>query len=373
MKKALVILLALVVSGGLFAQSINFNGSVAAGLGLIKYNEVDDMHVGLIARSHDGANGIRTQLDGSYTNADGTMGLNFRLRAIGTGAAASYRDDFQLNRATGWMNFADGLLRLEGGRFGPGSAYAQIDLLSNGDDPARFPYALFAHIRPIDGLSIGVAALGTGGGLLTDGVGELLAQVTPFFGVAYNSSLFNLSAGLYAGKDDVSAMASATIAAVTNIPIGFGIALHNINEFGDAGRVRVHANAGINIIENVGIGIACAFVMNQAMDDPYFRGWVWLAYTMGNIIPRLDVNYVMGGRFNDGNGLGPIETFNAPTWNPDHAFIGVSPNVRFRVTGGAFVDIGYIAGIDMSSNDASAFGGTNGINHAFFIDYRISF
>ena len=85
MKKALIVLLLLAfVAGGLFAQ-FSFSGRINGGLGLFKYADVDDMHLGTISRQLDG-NGVRAEVNMNVTNEAGNAGLSFRLRADGVPA-----------------------------------------------------------------------------------------------------------------------------------------------------------------------------------------------------------------------------------------------------------------------------------------------
>jgi hypothetical protein len=68
--------------------------------------------------------------------------------------------------------------------------------------------------------------------------------------------------------------------------------------------------------------------------------------------------------------LGPRTFLTGYNYDSERKLITVSPSVRFRVTPTAFLDIGYLAGIDRTENEkAPTFGATRGgFNHAGFVD-----
>jgi hypothetical protein len=377
MKKALVCILVLVVAGGLFAQQLSFSGLVNGGVGLFKAVGDDDPDpvYGLIAKNQEG-NGVRAQLNVIGTNADGNAGVDIRIRAVGGGNGGSFRDDFQFRHAYGWVSFVDNMLRVQGGRMN-GNDFNTLDPITDG--ATLFDsYGLLSYINPVDTVKIGVGAYTPqrlGEGLPID-------DVSGYVGLGVNlPNLLNFRAQLSSKKDDVKALASARIAVLKDIPIEATARLTGLSEFSDSGTMSFYERFGFNAISNLSLNLALAQSLSQADDtDMFFRGWFWLTYSLGNIVPRLDVNYITGGKFNTGVGLGVNASYNdgynggAYTYDKDQAYLTVSPSVQFRAAANTFVELGYLFGKDMSDNDKAAIGAKNGgINHAAFADVRVSF
>ncbi|MDR0497162.1 MAG: hypothetical protein LBH42_06090 [Treponema sp.] len=370
--KKLVVVLFFALTGGLFAQQWNFSGLVNGGLGILMLEDEDDSAFGLIARNQQG-NGIRAQLDAIGTNKDGNAGIVMRLRAVG-GGSNTFRDDFQFRRAYGWVSFMDNLLRVQGGRM-QGNDFDTLDPITDGD--TLFDnYGVLTYINPTDSVKISVGAFTPqrlGEGLNID-------AVAGYAGFSVNlPDLLNLRAQLSSQKDDVKALASARISAVKGIPIELTARLTDLSNFSDTGTISFFEHVGYNAIDNLSFNLAAAQSISQAEDtDIYFRAWLWLTYAMGDIIPRLDFNYVTGGKFRHDMGLGVNSPFkdgyeaNPFTYDKNNAFFTVSPSIQFRAAANTFVDLGYIFAKDMG--DAPAFGTKDkGTNHAACIDVRVSF
>jgi len=374
MKKAFVFVLLLAVAGGLFSQQFSFSGLVNGGLGLFKSDGEDDPVYGLIAKSQEG-NGVRAQVNIIGTNADGNAGIDIRIRAVG-GGSNTFRDDFQFRHAYGWVSFSENMFRVLGGRIN-GNDFNALDPITDG--ASLFDsYGLLAYINPTKEVKIGV------GGYTPQRLGEGLGidEVSGYAGLGVNlPDLLNFRAQLSGKKDDARALASARISAVKNIPIEATARLTGLSEFGDAGTMSFYERIGFNAISNLSLNLAAAQSISQADNtDLFFRGWFWLTYGLGNIVPRLDVNYISGGKFNPALGLGVNASYNdgydkgAYTYDKDHAFLTVSPSVQFRAAANTLIELGYLFGKDMSDNDKAAIGNKNsGVNHAVFVDLRVSF
>jgi len=374
MKKAFVCILLLVVAGGLFSQQFSFSGLVNGGLSLVKLDGEDDPVYGLIAKNQEG-NGVRAQFNIIGTNADENAGVDIRIRAVG-GGSNTFRDDFQFRHAYGWVSFRNNILRVLGGRIN-GNDFNTLDQITDGAT-LYDSFGLLAYINPVKELKIGAGAYTPQ--RLGEGLG--IDEVSGYAGLGVNlPDLLNLRAQLSGKKNDVKALVSARFLAVKNIPIEVTARLTGLSEFGDAGTMSFYERVGFNAISNLSLNLAAAQSISQADDtDLFFRGWFWLTYDLGNIVPRLDVNYITGGKFTTGAGLGVNASYNtdyekgAYTYDKDHAFLTVSPSVQFKVAANTFVELGYLFGKDMSGSDKAAIGNKNGgVNHAAFADLRVSF
>jgi len=368
MKKALVVLLILAVAGGVFAQSVSVSGLVNAGLGMLKYDGVDDAGFGLLGHNQ-GVNGMRTQINFNGTNKDGNAGFSVRLRAAA--APASWASNLNFRWAYGWLKAVDGLLDLRAGRI-QGNNFDTLDPITDGDTHYD-SYGLLLYINPVDMVSIGV--------------GAHTQEPMGAYDILDNHNMYGwLGFGLYLGVADVVAQMKATgndvaaylstaITAVPILDIDATLGLWDISNFSDSGMIGIFPHVGVNIIDNLGINLAVGIWMPQASGlDNAFRFWFWLDYALGNIIPRIDVNYMIAGSFNDGGGFYKNSVVEEGPFDKDVALLTVSPSVLMKVAGNMHFELGYLLGIDMSKNDKHAIGGKNkGVNHAAFADVRVSF
>jgi len=369
MKKALVFLLILGVAGGLFAQGFTLNGLVNAGIGMYKLDGEDDPVFGLIGKNQ-GANGIRAQINANYTNPDGNMGISMRFRTIGDQTA------FILNWrwAFGWMTFMDGMIRAEGGRM-QGNAFDTSDPIADGDTLFD-AYGVRFFINPPGGMF----RLGVGSYInRTLGYGVPLEQVHGWAGFGiYMPDMIDVVGQVRGAEHVGDFLLSARVRALPGIPINATFQFRDLPEFSDFGWMHFSQHVGYNLIDNVSINLALAQAMHNMEDtDMFFRAWFWVSYAMGNIVPRFDVNYVMGGTFTPNLGLNTNESlrdwdsYSTYTFDSDQTFLTVSPSVSFRVGGSSHLELGYIMGVDLG--DVSAFGAKDGVHHAAFIDLRVAF
>jgi hypothetical protein len=368
------------VAGGLFAQTVTWNGRVNAGLGFISYDGDDSNYFGTINREQEG-NGFRAQIDGAFVNQNANAGLRWRLRTGGVADDAAWTSQgVWLQRALGWVNFMDGMFQVEAGRFG-WTPYDQLDYLSNGAGLVGNNHGFMAHIVPISGMSFGVGALTLNS--LNAGESENFENVNIFLGFLMNNDLFrvrasfthrNESEGTTNGQTEF--MASAALELIDNIPLTFAARISNLQNFGDRGVSLFHFHAGVNIIQDLGLNFLYAYAYSNAdaHENAYQRFLFYLTFNMGNLVPRLDINYVQGGNLNAGAGLGARTFLAGYNYDSERKLITVSPSVMFRVTPAAYINVGYLAAVDRSDNDKAAFGSRNGgFNHVGFIDLNVTF
>jgi hypothetical protein len=381
MKKALVALLLLAVAGGLFAQDEepvpvpvwSISGVANAGIGWMKLTDQDDNIFGLIGHTAE-TDGARAQVNIRGINADGTAGLRFAIRATSSFGVGS----LQFRHAFGWLKAFDGMLEVQTGRI-QGTNFDMFGPIEDGMGTFYDGYGVLTYINPIPGFSFGVGA--RTGQVLSGGAN--VDKVTGWLGFGASiADLLDLNAQFTGNQATKNAFVSASIGALPGIGINATAIFLDLLNFSDSGQMWFHEHVGIDLIENLSLNIAASQGMfSEDGPDMYFRGWAWLTYGLGDIVPRLDVNYIMAGTFNPAAGLGfnysycDSETdLGFATGNKDHAFLTVSPSITCKVAGGTWVELGYMLLMDMSTNDAVAVGIKNGaVNHAAFIDVRVTF
>ena len=411
MKKALIVLLLLAfVAGGLFAQ-FSFSGRVDSGLAIFKYADVDDLTFGSISRQLD-AGGTRAEINANITNEAGNAGLSFRLRVMGaTFSALNYR------WAYGWIKGFDGLLEARGGRI-QGSDFDTLDALSDGDT-LYDSYGLQFYVTPLDMFKVGLGAYTTS----YLGSGDLAKDAfTGWFGFGvYVADILDFVAQMRFGRDLFDAYASFSVTAIQNVDILFTAGLFNLldPEYAvgataatdghwqypdgpawapvwvpaaaatpgtlkkDGVDMYFYEQFGYGGIENLGLNLGLVQSISTADSaDLYFRGVIWLTYAMGSITPRLDLNFVTGGGYNVGSFYFTGQSSDPddgspfmPTYDKDNMYMTLIPSVQFQVARNCFLDVGFVAGIDMSKNDKVAFVGADkkGFNFGAFLDLYVRF
>jgi len=135
MKKALIVILILAVAGGLFAQE--WGGGVTTGL---KIDLKDDVPV--TANDDDSGDAVHASL--WFEHAEDEWGVKITT-------SASVPGGLDVGNAWGWINFADGLLKLSAGKtddgvWGSGGRY---------DKDVSDGLGVRLDVKPIDGLNFG--------------------------------------------------------------------------------------------------------------------------------------------------------------------------------------------------------------------------
>jgi len=362
MKKALFVLLLLAfVAGGLFAQ-FSFSGMVNGGIAMV-IDDGDDPTFAVSSKAQ-AFNGGRAQFNVMYTNEDKTAGLNIRVRFPNI-----INNSVQPRIAQGWIKGLDGLLTVYGGRFA-GSIFATMDPLSDSCYFIDNHWGLYALVKPVDMFTLGV------GGILGAGTtlpGNDKARAVIAFRVDM-PDLLNLAAaaelGGYAGYDN--AYLTFKITAVKDVNIAVTARALYLDDFSDFGKMIFYEYFGYNGVENLSVNLGLVQGLSQASGaDLYFRGWFWLTYAIDNIVPRLDVNYIMGGRYTNDGGLNQNWDFEGQwNFNGDDTMLAISPSVQFRITGSTFVDIGYAAYVGLGDTKK---GGWDTLRHACYVELQTSF
>jgi hypothetical protein len=414
MKKALVVLLILAVAGGVFAQGWTFTGYTNAGIGIFLPDGDAGARARLVSRDA-GVAGNRVQFAGAYTSEAKDYGFNFRLRSDNVGLA--------LNYGYGWLSGLNGMI----------TGYAGVisnDLLGINtgdlifDDRGGEGTGLYTVIKPLSILSVG---FGVFGGTNGDGYGLKIDQNTGAYGstptrvtnsvwpqqlkysggvavtipetvkfvvnfrnankvstISGSATQFEKDAGI---GDDAQVAVGANLLMVKGLKASVVGVLNRVEEFGDLGVVRIFETAEYTGVENLtlGLGLWQALVtgdkakvtFKSGTDDPSlsFRGWVYVSYGLlgGKIVPRLDLNYLMGGYWDNDYRIHADDRF-APNFDSKANLFSVRPSVGFQVTKNAWFELGYIANKFMGDNSSATISGTKKepLNHAIYADIKVT-
>ena len=433
MKKALVILLVLAVAGGAFAQGWTFGGYLDGGVGLWKPDGDDSQaRFGVIAHQAN-VGGPRMMFDANYANDDKTAGMNIRFRSQGNPSAWAAASGGQLHMryAYGWVTALEGLLRAEGGRI-QATPFDSLDPISG--ENIFDAYGVLGYVKPHEFVTVG------GGAGSMFGMNQTVSSaqgVTPapanqnflergigYFGfnvlvpdtMRLNAALrmSNWRVGAYREENTLTRVVSRfgqeahmqsraalgfSFLGVKDVSLVLQGILRGLDQFSDFGQIHFYEYFAFRGIENLSINLALTqavaqYDKNSKGDsaDLYFRGWFWLTYALndGGILPRLDFNYVMAGKYAAGYGFGFTSSYtddgsfssSCYTFDKDHSFMTVSPSIAFRVNPNCFFELGYFLGVDMSSGDDGsaakvkkvAIGGKQGgISHGAFTGVKVSF
>jgi hypothetical protein len=144
MKKALIGLLILAIAGGLFAQELNWTGTVRTGFQIDVIDGADD--IGIYATDDDVPTPVKARLGLTYT--DGPWGLK-----LGTGANIGSESGTSMfvHNAYGWMDFVDGMLNIKAGLIDDNV----WDTGGEYDDGVATGGGVRLEILPIEGLNLG--------------------------------------------------------------------------------------------------------------------------------------------------------------------------------------------------------------------------
>lgn len=149
MKKVLVVLLLiLAVAGGAFAQ-LSFNGQLRTGFGARYFSE-DGNHIQLVPFSNSAERYLgQFRLNGAYTSEDKKYGASFRFQIRDRDLVPALPFFF------GYANLFSDMVLLQAGLVDDGT-YGTGDRVWDGDMGEGL--GVLAHIRPLEGLSVGLGA-----------------------------------------------------------------------------------------------------------------------------------------------------------------------------------------------------------------------
>ncbi|MDR0998691.1 MAG: hypothetical protein LBL70_06455 [Treponema sp.] len=399
-------------ASGLFAQEIKFDGYVNSGLGVVYSSEENAPDPYIAAAGVDSwNNSFRIRLHATYANEAGNAGAFLRLQASGGHNAVS------LHSAYGWFSAFDKILTVKGGIVDDGTWNTGGTYL-NGDMGEGL--GVLARITPISGLDIGLGAyLAETPG---EGSNSVFSDNSGVEGISFGSSryyaqeldqakyTFSLGytlpellkfvagfrpkseAGIGAGKTLPSRLrAGASLLAVPNLKAVLELELDNLQDFssqvGDenawgaaitdafssSGKINIYETFQYNL-GSLSAGLWAAQWLSQAEDADlglYVNPWV--SYTLGSIVPRLDLGYGSGARagFNNNNLNWHRANYNA-VYDSDVSVISIRPSVVFNIDSKTFVEIGDL--IDIDGNKTTKWGDDDSrISNVFYVDFKWAF
>jgi len=349
MKRIVCVFLAAVFVAALgFTQEVRFDGYVNSGLGLWASNEDNDSARKIMAYGVDSERYIgRFRLNGAYTNANRTAGINFRIQAQGNGKDASASAP-SLAYGYGWINWLD-VFTLKAGLVDD-STWQTADYIYNDDQSEGA--GMLLKITPVVGLDLGFGGFvanpnsGSRNNFLDVDIPTRvrLEEAKYTLNMAYtwdrifrfmvSGRTYNKTGGdaKYNSSHLLAELRLLAVDGLTAIVVGEVDNLHDNDKIRDVNFYETlnyrygYWAMGINAaqyIRNLPSG-------SSADDDvsAWFNPWVSYSFYQGAVIPRLDVVYFVGG-YQD------AENYNRrgfkPNYNNDTSVLNIRPSVKFNL------------------------------------------
>jgi hypothetical protein len=384
--------------------------------------------------------GYRFRLNAAAVNEAKTAGFKLRLQGQAKNESdTSATIPLSMATASGWLSFFDGVLTLNGGIINDGTWETGGAILK--DDMGEGLGGL-VKITPVKGLDIGlgiytITALGSGDnnrlarGLDKNRVAGGDAKYT--VNLSYTMpDMFRVGAvwrnkneaatnGAYAnigdlGRDESSKMIiEARVLAVKGLTAVIEAELDNLQDFEEvkagkkndwgrvitdsqkySGKFNLYETVGYKVEDlgpgNLGVGLNTSqhFSMQTEVKSgdnktgAGIRFNPWVSYGVGNIVPRLDLVYFMGGKINGSDNDDEGKFYRRgydPTYFVKDWVMTIRPAVTFNV-GKAFVEIGDAVNFE-NSHTKKYFGDTAAKNagkgeddrftNIVYVDFKWSF
>jgi hypothetical protein len=440
MKKLLIgaVLLAtgFIVSSGLFAQDLRFDGYVNSGLGVVASSEDEAPDPFLAAYGTDSWNSaFRIRLNARYASETGNVGAHLQLQA------SSGYNFLTFPIAYGWFSAFNNILTVKGGIvddgvWNTGGTYFPLDIGEG--------LGILAKVTPITGLDLGVGAYVAtvplefqGNGAIDDNNSSLVdSSGVSLFGINYYAKkledakyTFNAAytlpdllkiiasyrtksltgAGEAPNQVSSEARLSLSLLAIPNLKAVVELDLDNLQDFetmetGDkdawdrtvgslprpdrpAGPNSLAASGKISIGEtlqynlgNLTVGLWAVewFSLGKktATEDADVACYVnpWASYAFGAIVPRLDIGFGGGvqAAFNNASGLGWRRGALNVKYDSDYSIISFRPSVKLNIDPNTFVEIGDLIDIDGAPDNTWGTDSSR-VSNVFYIDLKWSF
>jgi hypothetical protein len=397
------------------AQELTFNGYVNSGIGVIN-SDAKDADTIVKAYAVDAwQNAYRIRLNGTYTNADKTAGVNFRFQSQSKIDASALNIPYFY----GWVQFLNGIFTASGGLVDDGTwATADYWII----DDAGEGIGVLLKAKPFAGLDLGVGAYlasQLGGGdnnalAITDfsklvlKAGDVKYVYSGSFTLpdvfrAGASFRWKNKAGhngtaiadgyVYDGRQESSALlGDIRLLAVQNLTAAAAFSFDKIEDFDAAGNIVFsetfgYKAGGLNIGLNAVQFLYNRSVANEKIDcDPGLLFNIWGSYAIGSVVPRLDFVYFAGGQSNTANAKlgydrhGYTDKPGVKDADDDYSTIGIRPSVKFNFNSSTFIELGDAINIDAVNFDVNSpyadsddAGKKNRITNVFYVDLKWSF
>ena len=398
-KLVLISVLFALFAGALYAQELRFDGYINSGLGVI--NAADDDTVVKPFGVDSESNGYRFRLSGSYTNEAKNAGARFRLQSQRRIDQAGY---FSIPYVYGWAGFFDSKITITGGIVDDGT-WTTADWWWNDDQGEGL--GLLLKITPVEGLSFGAGAFtisqqsGGSNNILTLGgnlpnFGNILIKAEDAkytFNAAYTiKDAFRLGVSFrtknqagwapynadppanypYNGREETSQLIGEfRLLAVKDLTAVIVGVFDKLDDFSDSGNITLSETFSYKINSEINAGLDMVqFLYNRPVDvDPGLLFHLWGSYSIGSIVPRVDLTYFIGGRSNTSQQY-HRRGYAAAAEN--YSVFGVRPSVRINLDSRTFVEIGDLINLDFDKNNGYA-GEDSQLTNIFYIDVKWSF
>ena|GEM_PF-1582298 len=415
MKKALIILLVLAVAGGLFAQNLALTGNVRSGMDLRfmdgKNTVADEawkptVNMGSQIADHPG----RLSLSGAFNTEDGVAGIRFEMRInalangnLGTGAGTSPTNADEFAQAVvaenywGYIRFLDNIVEVSAGRGGPGGfgtmggVDAGFDLLGGG----RSTFGVLVKPLGNNDIQIGANVKGYGGGHTYSlrevertwvGFGALYTMPNLFTGVVnFRTSYRNAyESGVTDGAWDIAAGVNVLALADLGISrLAVDFAVQNMDhEYMKKDGARGNGNGDLTDLQigqriayssgPLGAELRARQLFMLGVDTAKDKGYenyapmlqfgAHVQYTMDNLVPRLDLGFIMNGQPNDNFrrnwdvvGRGPDfrrmgdDYSGRALYHKEAMGLALAPSLRINMTR-SWIEFGYTMSYDLSTD-----------------------
>ncbi|MDR0599733.1 MAG: hypothetical protein LBG84_06605 [Treponema sp.] len=319
MKKLVCLWFIALSAAAVFAQELKFSGYVNSGMGLVITGK-ENSDPAVMTYGVDSERNIgRFRLNGTYTNAGGTGGADFRLQVQGRGVSSLPENIPSLAFAYGWFKPAK-FLTIKAGLVDD-SAFTTGDVILNDDQGEGA--GLLVKLSPLRGLDLGAGAYAAsyqGGGSNNLFDGQLPQElrwdrIKYTFGLAYtleDAFRVTLSGRTWnkAGSNETSARAIGEfrLLAVKNLTAVVAVEGNNLYEdhkdFRDHGLITFYETLGYQW-GDWGFGLnAAQYKSNETGREDLallVNPWVSRALAGGTIVPRLEAVYFLGGNQDGAN------------------------------------------------------------------------
>jgi len=400
MKKLAVIpVMFALLAGALYAQELRFDGYINSGLGVI--NAADNDTVVKAFGVDSESNGYRFRLNGSYTNEAKNTGARFRLQSQRRIDQAGY---FSIPYVYGWAGFFDSRITLTGGIVDDGT-WTTADWWWNDDQGEGL--GLLLKVTPIEGLSLGIGAftisqqsggsnniLSFSGSLPNFGSILIKAEDAKYtFNAAYTmKDAFRLGVSFrtknqagwapstavppadypFNGREETGQLIGEfRLLAVKDLAAVIVGVFDKLDDFSDSGNITISETFAYKINNEINAGLDMVqFLYNRPTDeDPGLLFHLWGSYSIGSVVPRIDLTYFIGGRSNTSQQYHRRGYAAAAN---DFSVFGVRPSVRINLDSRTFVEIGDAINLDFDKNSGYA-GEDSQFTNVFYIDVKWSF
>ncbi|MDR0601744.1 MAG: hypothetical protein LBG42_05120 [Treponema sp.] len=354
--------------------------------------------------------GYRFRLNGSWTNKDANAGVKFRLQAQSQNTVAARA--ITVPTAQGWVKFLDGVITVNGGIVNDGT-WETGDVYLN--DDLGEGLGLLMKLSPLKGLDFGLGAYtisSLGGGDNNALARSIASNTADFDDVKYTVNLAWTMPDVFRakiswrnknragaagsgntvratpGRDESSRLlVSAGLLAVKGLTAVVAADFDNIQSFstvktGDmnawggtvasggrinnSGKLNFHEALGYKV-SDLSVGFNASQFVSFAERDVtnsftgittqekvdaslFFNPWV--SYSLGNIVPRLDLVYMMGGAPNGSSNTAEGKYYRRgydPNYTRETWVFGIRPSVKFNF-GSCFLELGDLISIEGQEN-----------------------